>query len=237
MTPLILFSLTSFPVGNFQLWAKVDVLVGLGTVLCVIFIILLVRAAMRGTVALRKTTHQAWQTDADDLGLAYQPADRPNDYLMEGTMAGFQVKVESTLDTHRQSAETKRRTAFTVDFPESLGLGLELTWQIPLIGGISKFFGAQDIVTGDEFFDKTFIVKGNDPDELVAFLGGKTRQQLVELHKTYGRTGIVEVTDKDISIIKLRTTRDADEIIAIVTDLTRAAFALAGHLAHNDKLV
>ena len=45
------------------------------------------------------------------------------------------------------------------------------------------------------------------------------------------------MTDKDISIIKLRTTRDADEIIAIVTDLTRAAFALAGHLAHNDKLV
>ena len=146
MTPLILFSLTSFPVGNFQLCAKVDVLVGLGTVLCVIFIILLVRAAMRGTVALRKTTHQAWQTAADDLGLAYQPADRSDDYLMEGTMAGFQVKVESTFDTHRQGAETKQRTAFTVDFPESLGLGLELTWQIPLIGGISKFFGAQDIV-------------------------------------------------------------------------------------------
>ena len=234
---MILFSLTSFPVGNFQLLAKVDILVGLGTVLCVIFFILLVRAGIRGTAALRKKTHQAWQTAADDLGLVYQPADRPDNYLMEGNVAGFQVKVESTFNTHRQSAETKQRTAFTVDFPEPLGLGLDLTWHIPLIGGISTFFGAQDIVTGDEFFDKTFIVKGNDPDELVAFLSEKMRQQLVELHKTYGRTRIMEVTDNDISIIKLRTARDADEMIAIVTDLTSAAFALAGHLAKDDKLV
>jgi hypothetical protein len=45
--------------------------------------------------------------------------------------------------------------------------------------GIALFFGAQDIEIGDDWFDKEFVIKSNDPAKAIAFFGNPRVRELI----------------------------------------------------------
>ena len=193
----------------------------------------IVRATIRGVIARHKKTVATWQAAAEELGISFTSPQRFAKPSMEGRVAGFQVKVHAYTQSSGQHSATY--TGFRVTFPGSLELGLKLSRELALVSGITKFFGAQDILTGDEVFDNTFVIKGTDPDDVITFLTDDIRYQLIELHQAQKGMGIV-VTDVDISVTQSGVARDGDAIIALVTSLTHMAFVLAGHLVSHEDL-
>ena len=191
------------------------VLILLGVVLCWLF--------TRLAIASHKKTIAAWRQAAEELGINFNTPD-----LMEGNVAGYQVKVHTY--TQRSGENNQTYTEFCVSFPGSLDLGLELSRELKFFSGVAKFFGSQDITTGDLSFDETFVIKGLDAEAVNDFLNDDRRQQLAELHQQQKGMGIV-VTDTDISVTGRGRVRKVEVITGHVANLTRVAFALSGHLA------
>ena len=218
------------PASHFQLLAEFPlmlypVLILLGVVLCWLL--------NRLAIASHKKTIAAWRQAAEELGISFTGTQRLVKPSMEGRVAGFQVKVHAYTQSSGQSSTTY--TDFRVSFPGSLDMGLKLSRELALVSGITKFFGAQDILSGDEVFDTTFVIKGTEPDDVIGFLTEDIRRQLIELQQAQKGMGIV-VTDIDISVTQMGVARDGDAIITLVTSLTHMAFVLDGHLASSEDL-
>jgi len=211
----------------FQLGAESAFLIPIvGGVLGVFIVVLVVRFWF----VARKQAIAAWTEASGELGITFDPASR---YLMEGNVAGYQVKVYTY--TQRSGESSQTYTAFRVSFPGSLDLGLKLSRELKFFSGVAKFFGAQDITTGDPSFDDTFVIKGLDAEAVNEFLTDDRRQQLTELHQQQKGMGIV-VTDTDISITSRGVVRKAELLTGQVANLTRVAFALSGHLSSSEEL-
>jgi len=211
----------------FQLGAESAFLIPIvGGVLGVFIVVLVVRFWF----VARKQAIAAWTEASGELGIPFDPASR---YLMEGNVAGYQVKVYTY--TQRSGESSQTYTAFRVSFPGSLDLGLKLSRELKFFSGVAKFFGAQDITTGDPSFDDTFVIKGLDAEAVNEFLTDDRRQQLTELHQQQKGMGIV-VTDTDISITSRGVVRKAELLTGQVANLTRVAFALSGHLSSSEEL-
>jgi len=211
----------------FQLGAESAFLIPIvGGVLGVFIVVLVVRFWF----VARKQAIAAWTEASGELGITFDPASR---YLMEGNVAGYQVKVYTY--TQRSGESSQTYTAFRVSFPGSLDLGLKLSRELKFFSGVAKFFGAQDITTGDPSFDDTFVIKGLDAEAVNEFLTDDRRQQLTELHQQQKGMGIV-VTDTDISITCRGVVRKAELLTGQVANLTRVAFALSGHLSSSEEL-
>ena len=212
--------------SHFQLLAESPFLIPIiGGILGVFIVVLVIRFRF----VARKQAIAAWTEAAGELGITFDPASR---YLMEGNVAGYQVKVHTY--TQRSGESSQTYTAFRVSFPGSLDLGLKLSRELKFFSGVAKFFGAQDITTGDPTFDDTFVIKGLDAEAVNDFLTDDRRQQLAELHQQQKGMGIV-VTDADISITCRGVVRKAEVITGHVANLTRVGFALSGHLASSEE--
>ena len=213
--------------SHFQLLAESPFLIPIiGGILGVFIVVLVVRFWL----VARKQAIAAWTEAAGELGITFDPASR---YLMQGNVAGYQVKVHTYTQSSGENSQTY--TAFRVSFPGSLDLGLKLSRELKFFSGVAKFFGAQDITTGDPTFDDTFVIKGLDAEAVNDFLTDDRRQQLAELHQQQKGMGIV-VTDADISITCRGVVRKAEVITGHVANLTRVGFALSGHLASSEEL-
>jgi hypothetical protein len=213
--------------SHFQLLAESPFLIPIiGGILGVFIVVLVVRFWF----VARKQAIAAWTAAAGELGITFDPASR---YLMEGNVAGYQVKVHTYTQSSGENSQTY--TAFRVSFPGSLDLGLKLSRELKFFSGVAKFFGAQDITTGDPTFDDTFVIKGLDAEAVNDFLTDDRRQQLAELHQQQKGMGIV-VTDADISITCRGVVRKPEVITGHVANLTRVGFALSGHLASSEEL-
>ena len=228
-TPMFPAACNSLLASHFQLLAEFPlilypVLIVLGAV--VVF------AIIRFAIAARKKTIAAWEEAARELGITFNTPGRFSSYLMEGNVAGYQVKVHTY--TQRSGENSQTYTAFRVSFPASLDLGLKLSRELKFFSGVAKFFGGQDITTGDPSFDETFVIKGLDAEAVNDFLSDDRRQQLAELHQEQKGMGIV-VTDTDISITTRGVIRKVEAITGQVANLTRVAFALSGHLASSEE--
>ena len=214
----------------FQLVAESPFLIPMiGAVLGIVVVVAIIRFA----IAARKKRIAAWSEAAGELGVTFNTPGRFSNYLMEGNVAGYQVKVYTY--TQRSGENSQTYTAFRVSFPGSLDLGLKLSRELKFFSGVAKFFGAQDITTGDPSFDDTFVIKGLDAEAVNEFLTDDRRQQLTELHQQQKGMGIV-VTDTDISITCRGVVRKAELLTGQVANLTRVAFALSGHLSSSEEL-
>ena len=208
-------------VGAFRLLGEIStaLLVILAVTLVVVFIIWL-------AIRIRKKTIAAWAQAAEDLGINFNRPGTFGSYLMEGTVAGFHVKVHTYTQSSGENSKTYNQ--FAVRFPQSLEMGLKLSREVKFFSSIAKAFGGQDIVTGDESFDSTFVIKGENPEAIQEFLTEERKQQIQELQTTH--KGMV-VTDTELSWTRSGVVRKTDDLVGHVTELTRVAFVLAGHLA------
>ena len=68
-------------------------------------------------------------------------------------------------------------TRITSQFRTKESLKLNISRKT-LLGTIGKFFGAQDIIVGDDAFDDAFIIKGNNESKIKMLLTRSIREQI-----------------------------------------------------------
>lgn len=127
--------------------------------------------------------HRRWDKAAQTLGLEhdFKPTafgQRPGP--MTGTRDGFHVCVHTF--TRGSGKSARSFTSIEVTPASSLDLGLNITPE-RFLTRVDKALGTQDIQIGDKTFDDTFLIQGNDPNQVRAVLTPTARQQLLALHK------------------------------------------------------
>lgn len=120
---------------------------------------------------------EIWSQIAYDIGGRYKDGGFWNrDYIQ------YQYgEWEIVLDTYKRS-NGKSSTTFTrmrAPFANRDGLYFKI-YREGFFSGVSRFFGMQDIVIGDEFFDNDFIIKGNSEEQIVRMLAGDEIKALIE---------------------------------------------------------
>jgi hypothetical protein len=200
----------------------------------IIGLILIVRFVFGLVARARKKSDAAWSQAADELGITFTPPPPRGLYghLMEGLVEGFHVKVHNQTHLPGRPVDVHIFTEFRVSFPAPLELGLSLSCEGGLFENLSKKLGAQDIITGDQAFDDAFLIKGTDEDSVIEFLGEERRKQLLELNQTL--TDIV-VTDGELFWVIDGVVNDTETLVGHISELTRVAFILAGHLATSSE--
>ena len=89
------------------------------------------------------------------------------------------------LDTYTVTSSTGTATTSTtytrmrVPFINKDGLYFKISRE-GFFSSIGKFFGMQDIEIGDSFFDKQFIIKGNDPEKIKLLLADDRIKELCQ---------------------------------------------------------
>lgn len=189
----------------------------------VVIVIRLIIKTRRGRVVV-------WSEAASQLGLDFTPPSSFGKFEMTGTVAGFDVRVHTYTQSSGQSSSTF--TKYAVQFPSSLALGLKLHKEGKILGKIAKFFGAQDHLMGDSSFDDNFMIKGEDAEQISEFLTPERKQELLELQQ---KLPAIRITDNDISWTTGGVAKDAEKIVEVVSNITRVAWHLAGHLVNADE--
>ena len=134
---------------------------------------------------------------------------------MRGGVDGFTVWINTF------QSNDKTHTRYRVRVP-SLVLGLRLSRQSPL-AAFGRFFGVQDIETGEPLFDKQIMIKGDHPEAVKAFLTPARRVAISELITAYrGAT----ITDTAIEVVQ-GLTSDADELVSVIQRLVSLARVLS----------
>ena len=81
-------------------------------------------------------------------------------------------------------------------------------------------FGAHDLEIGDPEFDATFVVRGNDPDQVERFLSAGVRRAI----EAAMDDGQFEVKDEQLYFHEWGLIRDAERLVA-VSNLFEVALA------------
>ena len=76
------------------------------------------------------------------------------------------------------------------------------------------------------------MIKGEDSEQVSEFLTPERKQELLELQQ---KLPAIRITDNDISWTTGGVAKDAEKIVEVVSDITRVAWHLAGHLVNADE--
>ena len=122
---------------------------------------------------------EIWSQIAYDLGAEYNGGgfwDRDYISYQHGEW-------EIILDTYTQSTgkSSVTYTRMRAPFVNRDGLYFKV-YRSGFFSNMGKYFGMQDIEIGDEYFDKDFIIKGNDQFQIARLLAGDDIKALIELH-------------------------------------------------------
>ena len=151
----------------------------------ILFPVVIVIAAV-ATIKRGRRARQSWQTLAQTYGLTYTPPGK-TELLSKKAAIAFQDPGEITgvLEglTFRLFiaiyGTSKDRRVYTIMSLEIPGLPRVFTlYHENAFLGLTKMVGAQDVKTGDEEFDKAFMVKGENPDEVLNWLTAERRHVL-----------------------------------------------------------
>lgn len=122
---------------------------------------------------------------------------------MTGRLDGISVEIENKLEltsgpertdddgNDRTQTRTNHFCKASASIPVSTG-DMQIAEET-LFGKLSKLVGAQDIKTGDNAFDKRFMVKASDVDKAKASLSEPARKALLAAEKSLG--GALSVTN------------------------------------------
>lgn len=136
-----------------------------------------------------KRARERWQIFAEKHGFEFTPPSPPSFFSKMAALA-FQNPgvVSGELDglPFRLCVEvrgaSKSRRFFTIMSVEIPGIpaGLKIYHQNAFLQ-LTKLFGAQDVTTGYEDFDGAFVVKGNNPAEVLTWLDESRRSALLRV--------------------------------------------------------
>jgi len=190
------------------------------TLIAIAFAVVLI--AIPISIARAREADRIWMEAATKLGLRFTPRALFAGRRMEGSLRGYRVKVDTFTRSHGKSSTTYTR--FRIQFPRSLGLGLELTRE-GFFSGFAKKFGVQDIQVGDAVFDPDVMVKGTDPERVIRYL---TRARRTRIHRFLTSHDGATIGDHGIKWQTRGVIRSARSIESALTAMTKLAWHLTG---------
>lgn len=136
---------------------------------------------------------------------------------IEGSRRGCDVRIYhySTGGRNRTTYATVR---IAVENPRGLRLGFS---RESILGKLGKSLGMQDVRTGDERFDRLFIVKCSDPAFVRQALLPEIKQRFYEVWEQHKAQGAISLRDDTLAYDEVGTIRN-DAVrnrIAAVTEL------------------
>lgn len=190
----------------------------------------LLRSLFRPGIDLFRSAQECWHRlpmSAQEIHVAeaWEQVARRNklSYQARGMkMLGCDREVETTAEVI--IAEGDWRTRIQITFNPPIGAGLVLTHE-GMLASIGKFFGGQDIQTGDADFDKAFKVKGLDEGRVKAILVDEARVAILGLKAA---TEEISVDDDGIIATCHRIVSNEDELHRLVELACAAADAMVG---------
>ncbi|CAN5902061.1 hypothetical protein BH11MYX2_BH11MYX2_21890 [soil metagenome] len=130
------------------------------------------------------------------------------------------MRVEVELD-EKKGFETVVETSFDPPLAVSLELQTEGTFS-----GIKKLFGGQDIEVGHAQFDKTFVVKGKDPQLVKQMLNTDACTHILEV---LGRATALRIDDNHVQLRLTGVVADGAQLSSLMEGVARIAGAMVSH--------
>jgi len=136
-----------------------------------------------------KRVQEVWKAFALRHGFQHAPPRSPSLFSSRSAVAfrdpgevrGTVHNLPLRLQVEIQGAGRNRsvHTVMTAEIP-NIPAGLTICHENTFLK-ITKFFGAQDIKTGDPRFDAAFVVKGNNPASALLWLDGSRRSAILSV--------------------------------------------------------
>jgi hypothetical protein len=138
---------------------------------------------------------------------------------LKGDIGRFPVFVGA-----RRIARRTYEGVVVASFPTPLGLGLMVrgATQLPF----SRGYGGVDFLVGNEAFDDLFVVKGDDPFQVLEKITADVQSHLMFL----AEAGAVELTDEYV-MCRLPEVPPADRVGELLERVVKVAEVAASHLA------
>ncbi len=173
---------------------------------------------------------QSWSSVAGKLGLHHN---RPSNWSLgniTGSMNGMPVEIFTFTrgSGKNKSTYTKIKTNIT----PALLSGLHIYRETPVFSSIGKFFGGQDIQTGDQVFDDKYIIKATDESAALKFLTSKIRSMILNYDQTVGE---LDLKATELSYTTRGVLTDEAQIEMIVRSQNRLAVELTRAHQHNTQ--
>ncbi|MEM7396086.1 MAG: DUF3137 domain-containing protein, partial [Verrucomicrobiota bacterium] len=120
---------------------------------------------------------EIWSQIARDIGGHYQDGG----WLGKDALRFRSGEWEITLDTYTVSNNNSSTTytRMRAPFVNRDNLYFKI-YREGFFSSIGKFFGMEDIVIGDPYFDDNFVIKGNNEEKIRLMLHDDTLKQLIE---------------------------------------------------------
>ena len=157
-----------------------------------------------------------WREVAQELGFQFASAGRMSRPVIEGTLGGIPVRTDTYVQRSGNSSTTYTR--YRARYP-ALGVDLRLSRE-GAFSAITKFFGAQDVDTGDQLFDEAFTVKTSDPARLRSILTPSVRAGLLRLLASYSSA---RIGDDQIQVVRRGFERKADVLKSTIQRIAATA--------------
>lgn len=169
-----------------------------------------------------KRANVAWRNAARMLGLQYQPGGMLSPRRIEGSLPEGYVIVHTF--TRRSGKHSTTYTRYRVRYHQSLGLGLKLTKE-GFFSGVGKFFGSQDIETGDALFDSEVVVKGVSERQVRGFL---TPARQMRIRRAFSSFPGLVIDDDKILWESRGVARESRHIVNHIRRLAQLAWSFTG---------
>ncbi|PCI97680.1 MAG: DUF3137 domain-containing protein [Flavobacteriales bacterium] len=122
---------------------------------------------------------EIWQQVANEIGGKFED----KGWFEKDVLRFKSGQWEITLDTFTRSSGNNNHSTYTrmrVPFVNRDGLRFEI-YEEGIFSSIGKYFGMQDIVVNDRFFDDKYIIKGNQPERVRLLLQDENLQELINI--------------------------------------------------------
>ncbi len=195
-----------------------------------VIVALILAIAIPLAIAHNKKTNLAWSDAARTLGLTY----RPGGFLQSRRIEGRLKELRVVVDTFSRSSG-KHSTSYTryrVDFPRSLGLGLQLRRE-GMFSSVSKFFGSQDIKVGDASFDNSMLVKGHNVHGIREFLT-PARRLRIQRFITSRQEAVID--DSSIRYTKVGIVSKSSALVSAIQSMAQLGWLLIEQREQDSQL-
>ncbi len=171
--------------------------------------------AHRGNQRRRVT----WRQAADALGLRFMLGSWSETGEISGRHLGRQVRVYTFRERSGRSTYTYTRIEVELQLALRLRIFREGLWQ-----KVTKVFGAEDLQTGDDAFDRRFMIQGDDAETIRRILSPQVREMLLHCDMTCGG---VEVSNQGVVWQVQGHLSSSARIVSLVRSLSETAQAVA----------
>jgi len=121
---------------------------------------------------------EIWAQIAEDIGGEYKEEGFWKKSFVNYNHGDWEIILDTFQRSHGKSSHTYTR--MRAPFANKDGLYFKI-YREGFFTSVGKFFGMQDIEIGDDFFDKNFVIKGNNELQIARLLIDDDLKALIEL--------------------------------------------------------